>query len=551
MPIKSIHIKGYKSLRDITVANPGRVNYFVGKNGCGKSSVMEALTIVSKVIDVQPNHGMNIPGLTKYALSGDLYVNIAFDNDKSFRLEIPQSVEIQVGNGNFGVPGDVIRFWDGSTVTNWPDLVKRDIILKRTQGTITTRYVASFVQQEDSADYVILPEHLFFDFNSIDTVTEDELIAFLNRYYPLKVNEVVSDVSSSIRSDKAAQFTIVDKETKEKIDKIALSQLSSGLRAIARFYFGLNHIVKETPQADGITRVICIEEPENGFHPEIHKIIPKVFNGFLDARTDLMFMVTTHSPFIVSASGKFPEHKTYILERGSLVNLALDPVPANEGYSGDKCINVVADMLGLGFADLGIMPQTYEELTICYCEGNAQRDSELYRRIFQNKSILFVSCGGLGNVRRAYNLARKSAAFLLGEQTKVLGVVDRSCSSNDVRIGPLEKDVLPRTGNGKIIFTDEERDKFIASDPYGGLRMLKRKEIENYLFDPAVVNLLDIKELALVDIKPQVIDYAEGEVKDKVKAPFEIRLKLAELIYRHRDGSTKEIYSELEECLLN
>jgi energy-coupling factor transporter ATP-binding protein EcfA2 len=315
MSIKSIHIKGYKALKDITISNPAKVNYLVGKNGCGKSSVLEALLMLSKSIDRLPGHGIDIPGLTKYAFASDVHVYLTFDNDKGFRLAIPHSVEISVGSGNFGIAGDVITLWDGQAITGWPDRIKRDIIRQLARYTITTRYVSPFVQQEDSAAYVILPEHMALDFNNIDAITEDDLLGFLNQNYPLGTNEAVSDVSSSLRSDKAVQFTVIDKNTKERVDKIALSQLSSGLRSIARFYFGLSRIVKEMPHGNGNLSIVCIEEPENGFHPEIHKRIPELLNIFTTANPDLIFMVSTHSPFIISAAGQFTDHKTYILDK--------------------------------------------------------------------------------------------------------------------------------------------------------------------------------------------------------------------------------------------
>jgi hypothetical protein len=34
-----------------------------------------------------------------------------------------------------------------------------------------------------------------------------------------------------------------------------------------------------------------------------------------------------------------------------------------------------------------------------------------------------------------------------------------------------------------------------------------------------------------------------------MNAPFEVRLKLADLIFQNREKATKEIYDELKECM--
>lgn len=44
--ISTLHIENYKSLYDITL-DVGRVNVFIGENGCGKSNLLEAITLIA------------------------------------------------------------------------------------------------------------------------------------------------------------------------------------------------------------------------------------------------------------------------------------------------------------------------------------------------------------------------------------------------------------------------------------------------------------------------------------------------------------------------
>ena len=46
MEIKEISIRNFKALYDVTI-EPGKVNVFIGANGSGKSTVLEAIGILS------------------------------------------------------------------------------------------------------------------------------------------------------------------------------------------------------------------------------------------------------------------------------------------------------------------------------------------------------------------------------------------------------------------------------------------------------------------------------------------------------------------------
>ena len=46
MKIESISVKGFKSLNNITF-EPGNVNVFIGANGAGKSTILEAIGVLS------------------------------------------------------------------------------------------------------------------------------------------------------------------------------------------------------------------------------------------------------------------------------------------------------------------------------------------------------------------------------------------------------------------------------------------------------------------------------------------------------------------------
>ena len=54
MKLKKITIKNFKSLYDVSF-DPGRVNVFIGANGSGKSSILEAIGVLSAAMTDRVN----------------------------------------------------------------------------------------------------------------------------------------------------------------------------------------------------------------------------------------------------------------------------------------------------------------------------------------------------------------------------------------------------------------------------------------------------------------------------------------------------------------
>ena len=55
MEIKEIGIRNFKALYDVTI-EPGKVNVFIGANGSGKSTVLEAIGILSAAMTDRVNN---------------------------------------------------------------------------------------------------------------------------------------------------------------------------------------------------------------------------------------------------------------------------------------------------------------------------------------------------------------------------------------------------------------------------------------------------------------------------------------------------------------
>ena len=57
MTIKEINIRNFKSLYDVSF-QPGKVNVFIGANGSGKSTILEAIGILSDAVMGRVNNNV-------------------------------------------------------------------------------------------------------------------------------------------------------------------------------------------------------------------------------------------------------------------------------------------------------------------------------------------------------------------------------------------------------------------------------------------------------------------------------------------------------------
>ena len=69
MDIKEISVRNFKSLYDVSF-EPGKINVLIGANGSGKSSVLEAIGILSAAMtDRVNNNSLPLPKLFLYQTS--------------------------------------------------------------------------------------------------------------------------------------------------------------------------------------------------------------------------------------------------------------------------------------------------------------------------------------------------------------------------------------------------------------------------------------------------------------------------------------------------
>lgn len=326
-----VKIKYKKIENEITLSNFGRVNYLIGKNGSGKSSVLEAFEIYYST------------------------------NDESIKkLKECPTVQININSNSFSgcQPRDML-----------------DIL--RIHLDINTSPVTN-----------VIPNHQRRD--SFASIRGSNFYPSLNYAGKMLGQTNIEKKVDIIKKD----FEEVSEDRIVQQDKeIDLDLLASGHKKLAVFVSELENKLKSFNK-DQIT-FLLIEEPESHLHPSAHKIIPEMLNDFVDKNKEyanLYFWVTTHSNCIASSSFKYENQKCYLLEDGYLYDVVRkEKILETGGYdksSKDRDVilkTISSSLLGVEPEDIG-----YPE-NICIVEENATAIllSELKGKII--KDIQFIS----------------------------------------------------------------------------------------------------------------------------------------------------------------
>ena len=61
--IKDLYIENFRGFDKLKIDNIKKINFLVGKNNCGKTSVLEAISLMISIFDV--NSGYYINGIRK------------------------------------------------------------------------------------------------------------------------------------------------------------------------------------------------------------------------------------------------------------------------------------------------------------------------------------------------------------------------------------------------------------------------------------------------------------------------------------------------------
>lgn len=354
----SLQIKSFKKIQEsITLNDFGYINYLIGPNGCGKSSVLNALAyLVEHKAD-----------------------SLFFRRDTSIDLNFNDE-----------------RIWLTCDPHNNTPLVKRE-------GVSSLRIIQPFEPVINNENSSALYNPFSYDLKS---QSEYE---FLN-----ETAELIN--MPTIRMTRVQLDEWNDEERPHKLFKegetgVNPKFLSSGLKALNDIRYNILKSIENIHHYllfnQKVRFIILIEEPENFLHPSLQKEVPRFLNEIIKPfdeklSVDVNFFVTTHSPFLISNSRFFDDQKIYPMKDACMVDLEGKSLSDSSGYSGSQSLPVVANMLGAEISDLGY-PENF-----CVLEEDSLL--QILKPLSDHgviKKMAFLSASGWGNVESYANVFKE------------------------------------------------------------------------------------------------------------------------------------------------
>lgn len=516
--IKNISIRNYKWINNegLSLINLWTVNYLVGPNGCGKSSILELLYLLGMGSEWSEGHIIKYWWNPTYIFHNNFNANFVMDDGLSASIKYNKVTQKQYTQG-----------WKKNIRSLYLSTIK--------------------VNSDENLDF---PIKMSLWLDNIENVYKDYIVNFVGETIYSDKNHITHMVRS-IESDQSIQFYTKDKNV------INIKWLPSWFKSYLWLYIYLVNKINNLKTKDYRPIIICIEEIESTFHPDFQKKIPKLIDRIIkDTSTGgrIQSFISTHSPFVISGIKDKEEnvlHKTYMIKWGKTVDLSQTP-GREDWFENLSCLSVVSKMLWAWLDDLSIDTKIKEWFNIIYCEGEnkLEKDSLLYQTIFPDyngKRNIFVSCWWANKVENAYYSWEESARITLWTDTSVYAIIDCSCSHDN---GLWIWNSYIKTGDWIIKFTYEQREKYIKyhKDRWSKIKMLNRKEIENYIYDPEILSLF-IPKIDRNDVfSKNEIEIINWEIKDKINTITELKdinkLELVKLI-----TPETQIYKELEQYI--
>ncbi|WP_175709791.1 AAA family ATPase [Burkholderia ambifaria] len=460
MLIKKLRIKnGYKRFHDLTIdlgESPARIVALVGPNGCGKSSVLDGLM-----------YHANAYERVGTGVSRD-HTYHAMTSDSSLTW---QDIEIQFATGSFNLVREQRNTAGKSnTIFSFRSPYRYNSYVK--------------ISETRAVPEIRLNTYGAADAASIDAKMEDNyrrLHAFYNHYRDendLKPSEakakIIGDLNASIKNCldleifslgnvEAGEGTLYFKKP-DHPKAFEFNVLSSGEKEVVDLLLDL-YLRRE----DYSDSVFLFDEPELHINTSIQGKLLVEIDRLIGPNCQIW--LTTHSIGFLRALQTGMQNKCQIIQFRPEFNLAaeartLTPIEVGPGTWRDLFAIALDDLAHL------VSPST-----IIYCEGRADpgaggrergMDAQVFNNIFakSHPDTLFTSSGGNTepDQRSAIALA------ILGKVFPTVGIwvlKDRDMAS------------------GKPT-NENDRQVYLRTNPTNH-RVLKRWEIENYLYDKDVL----------------------------------------------------------------
>lgn len=491
MKIKKIHLVGYKRFHDLTIDlgdDPKRIVALVGPNGCGKSSVFDGMLFHNNAY--RPIGNVGSRDYSYHSLENNPSYNInythIFFNGGAF-------TDIWEKKRKEGKERTIFSFRSSFRYNGLLNVMESRAVSELRNNDFGAS-TASDIDQRIEQNYRRLNIKYNKYLNETDCKPSEakahiigELNAAVTQCLNLKIDNL-----GNIESGEGTFFFTKD----DTVKPFSFNVLSSGEKEVIDLLLDL--YLRKDVYNDS---VYIIDEPELHLNTAIQRKLLLEINKMIPENCQIW--VATHSIGFLRALQEDLNDDSQIIEfkeENEWASKAYTLVPMIKSRNNwrDLFQTALDDLTGL------VSPRQ-----IVYCEGRAEPradgsergfDAEVYNTIFGEKypDTLFVSSGGNTELdqRSAIAISILSKVF---PDVEILVLKDRDMAS------------------GKET-TEEDRQFYLKNNP-ANHRVLKRFEIENYLFDKEVLSKYCVqngKQFNETAYDSFVTDIINQHVKDEI-----------------------------------
>ncbi len=306
--IKNVHLKGYKSVKDLKVRLNNGLNIIIGPNGSGKTNFVEFLSdllelnstiksnqsyfssitfqsekiefkvekVYEKKLRTEDFEGEDELKIT-YLVENDAEFSNIFIFSKKYKLKISRLLPLKI-------PFTTPKEFESYMLSKLGQLY-----VKKNSNTIVENILITIFENDliDFAINFLENNNNFSESNVISALKiKNSLIENLNKFSPIK-NIKLSKGLTFYSDNNSFNINYLMLEFYVNNDWLTWAELSDGTKRIF-------HIISEINHRNGI---IFLEEPENGVHPDQLRLL---LDFIVEQSKTKQIILTTHAPEVLN-----------------------------------------------------------------------------------------------------------------------------------------------------------------------------------------------------------------------------------------------------------